>query len=209
MAIAKLFGSELSMSGISKFIRAVLLKRVVALVGLLVLTACTGNAIPSLKGPTAGTTEVLEYRLGSGDKLRVIVFGEEALSGEFDVDGTGTVSLPLIGLIQAKDLTLREFEAEVSDKLRDGYLKDPRVSAEVLNYRPFYIFGEVEEPGEYPYTNGMTALNAVAVGGGYTFRADKLRIYISRDQENEVEYLLNTSVRIQPGDIVRIAERFF
>ncbi|MDF1685799.1 MAG: polysaccharide export protein [Parvibaculaceae bacterium] len=197
------------MSGISKFIRAVLLKRVVALVGLLVLTACTGNAIPSLKGPTAGTTEVLEYRLGSGDKLRVIVFGEEALSGEFDVDGTGTVSLPLIGLIQAKDLTLREFEAEVSDKLRDGYLKDPRVSAEVLNYRPFYIFGEVEEPGEYPYTNGMTALNAVAVGGGYTFRADKLRIYISRDQENEVEYLLNTSVRIQPGDIVRIAERFF
>lgn len=209
MAITKLFGSELSMSGISKFIRAVLLKRVVALVGLLVLTACTGNAIPSLKGPTAGTTEVLEYRLGSGDKLRVIVFGEEALSGEFDVDGTGTVSLPLIGLIQAKDLTLREFEAEVSDKLRDGYLKDPRVSAEVLNYRPFYIFGEVEEPGEYPYTNGMTALNAVAVGGGYTFRADKLRIYISRDQENEVEYLLNTSVRIQPGDIVRIAERFF
>lgn len=197
------------MSGISKFIRAVLLKQVAALVGLLVLTACTGNAIPSLKGPAAGTTEVVEYRLGSGDKLRVIVFGEEALSGEFDVDGTGTVSLPLIGLIQAKDLTLREFESEVSDKLRDGYLKDPRVSAEVLNYRPFYIFGEVEEPGEYPYSNGMTALNAVAVGGGYTFRADKLRIYISRNQENEVEYLLNTSVRIQPGDIVRIAERFF
>ena len=110
---------------------------------------------------------------------------------------------------RSKDLTLREFETEVGIKLRDGYLKDPRVSAEVLNYRPFYIFGEVEEPGEYPYTNGMTVLNAIAVGGGYTFRADKLRIYISRDQTTEVEYLLNTSVRVQPGDIVRIAERFF
>ncbi|MBV1887009.1 MAG: polysaccharide export protein [Parvibaculaceae bacterium] len=197
------------MSGISKRTGAVLLKRVIAVAGLLILAACAGNAIPSLKGPAKGGFETLEYRLGSGDKLRVIVFGEEALSGEFDVDGTGTVSLPLIGLIQAKDLTLREFEAEVSLKLRDGYLKDPRVSAEVLNYRPFYIFGEVEEPGEYPYTNGMTVLNAIAVGGGYTFRADKLRIYISRDQGNEVEYLLDTTVRVQPGDIVRIAERFF
>ena len=197
------------MFGISKPSGAVLLKRMIAVAGLLLLTACAGNAIPSLKGPAAGCAEVAEYRLGSGDKLRVIVFGEEALSGEFDVDGTGTVSLPLIGLIQAKDLTLREFETEVGIKLRDGYLKDPRVSAEVLNYRPFYIFGEVEEPGEYPYTNGMTVLNAIAVGGGYTFRADKLRIYISRDQTTEVEYLLNTSVRVQPGDIVRIAERFF
>lgn len=197
------------MFGISKSSGAVLLKRLIAVAGLLLLTACAGNAIPSLKGPAAGSTEIAEYRLGSGDKLRVIVFGEEALSGEFDVDGTGTVSLPLIGLIHAKNLTLREFETEVGVKLRDGYLKDPRVSAEVLNYRPFYIFGEVEQPGEYPYTNGMTVLNAIAVGGGYTFRADKLRIYISRDQANEVEYLLNTSVRVQPGDIVRIAERFF
>lgn len=197
------------MSGISKRAGAVLLRRVIAVAGLLVLAACAGNAIPSLKGPSAGSAEIVEYRLGSGDKLRVIVFGEEALSGEFDVDGTGTVSLPLIGLIEAKNLTLREFEAEVGVKLRDGYLKDPRVSAEVLNYRPFYIFGEVEEPGEYPYTNGMTVLNAIAVGGGYTFRADKLRVYISRDQENEVEYLLDTTVRVQPGDIVRIAERFF
>lgn len=197
------------MSGISKPTGAMLLKRVIVVAGLLLLAACAGNAIPSLKGPAKGGLETIEYRLGSGDKLRVIVFSEEALSGEFDVDGTGTVSLPLIGLIQAKDLTLREFEAEVAVKLRDGYLKDPRVSAEVLNYRPFYIFGEVEQPGEYPYTNGMTVLNAIAVGGGYTFRADKLRIYISRNQESEVEYLLDTSVRVQPGDIVRIAERFF
>ena len=97
---------------------------------------------------------IAAYRLGSGDQVRVIVFGEEDLSGEFVVDGAGMVSLPLVGEVPAGGKTLQEFRTEIETLLSDGYLTDPRVSAEVLNYRPFYILGEVEESGEYPYTDG-------------------------------------------------------
>ena len=154
--------------------------------------------------PAAG-----DYRLGSGDKLRVIVFGEQDLSGEFDVTGAGKVSLPLIGQVQAAGLTLDEFEHEVGEKLRQGYLTNPKVSVEVLNYRPFYIIGEVTKPGEYPYTNGMTVLNAVAVAGGYTYRANDEKVFITRGNSTEAGYPINQALKVLPGDIVRIPERFF
>jgi polysaccharide export outer membrane protein len=148
------------------------------------------------------------YRLGSGDKLRVIVFGEEDLSGEFEVDGSGNVSLPLIGQVSARNRTLRSFEKAVAEQLRDGYLRDPRVSAEVLNYRPFYIIGEVEEGGEYPFVSGMHVLNAVALAGGHTYRANPNRVFITRrGQEREFSAPLDSEV--QPGDVIRVPERFF
>jgi len=151
----------------------------------------------------------IDYAVGTGDKLRVIVFGEPDLSGEFDVSGSGNVALPLIGQVRARDLTLSQFEDAIEAKFREGYLNNPRVSVEVLNYRPFYIYGEVENSGQYPYTNGMTVLNAVAVAGGYTYRANQTSVYITRGEGDEVEYPASTSVKVLPGDVVRVPERFF
>lgn len=158
---------------------------------------------------STSTGAVADYLLGTGDKLRVIVFGEQDLSGEFDITAAGKVSLPLIGQVQAAGLTLDQFEKEVADNLANGYLTSPKVSVEVLNYRPFYIIGEVDKPGQYPYTNGMTILNAVAVGGGYTYRANTDSVYITRGDGDEVKYPANQAVRVLPGDVVRVPERFF
>ena len=151
----------------------------------------------------------IDYELGSGDRLRVIVFGEHNLSGEFDVGGSGVVALPLIGQVRANGLTLSAFEDAVEAKLQDGYLTNPRVSVEVMNYRPFYIYGEVSEPGQYPYTSGMTVLNAVAVAGGYTYRANQGKVYITRGEGDEVEYPASQAVKVLPGDVLRVPERFF
>jgi polysaccharide export outer membrane protein len=151
-----------------------------------------------------------DYRLGAGDRLRLIVFDEPNLSGEFDISGSGRAALPLIGQVEARGLTLSEFEDAVETKLRNGYLTNPRVSAEVINYRPFYIIGEVTKPGEYPYTDGMTVLNAVAVAGGYTYRADDSRVFITRENaggEREVGQL--DALKVQPGDVIRVPERYF
>lgn len=153
---------------------------------------------------------VEEYRLGSGDQIRIIVFGEEELSGEFVVDGSGYISLPLIGEVLARGKTIREFQRSMEASLREGYLNDPRVSAEVLNFRPFYILGEVEESGEYPYSDGLTVLNAVATAGGFTYRANTRFVFIKRaGAANEVQYPLTATTPVQPGDTIRIAERFF
>ncbi|MCE9649105.1 MAG: polysaccharide export protein [Parvibaculum sp.] len=181
------------------------------------LAACAGGGgSADQAGPQAAASSValpadanLDYRLGSGDKLRVIVYGEQDLSGEFDVTGTGRVSLPLIGQVQAAGKTLDEFSQEVATELQKGYLTSPKVSVEVLNYRPFYIIGEVDKPGQYPYTNGMTVLNAVAVASGFTYRANQDRVFITRDGAKETEYPASQSVHVLPGDIVRIPERFF
>jgi polysaccharide biosynthesis/export protein len=151
------------------------------------------------------------YTLGAGDKLRITVFGEETLSGEYLVPGdVGDIAFPLIGNVHATGLTVDQLQREIVAKLRDGYLKEPHVSIEVLNYRPFYILGEVVKPGEYPYTNGLTVLNAVATANGFTYRADTRRVFIKRaNAPTEVVYPLTTSTSVQPGDTIRIGERFF
>lgn len=164
-------------------------------------TVLASRALPSL-APV--------YTLGSGDQLRIIVFGEDNLSGEFFIDGAGTVSLPLIGEVPAAGKTVAEFRNELESRLSDGYLNDPRVSAEVLNYRPFYILGEVEESGEYPYTDGLTIMNAVARAGGFTYRANTRIVFIKRaNTPAEIEVPLDAALRVMPGDTIRIAERFF
>lgn len=151
-----------------------------------------------------------DYRLGTGDKIRVIVYGETALSGEFFVAGSGKVSLPLIGDVQAATLTVQAFQTEIETALRQGYLKEPRVSAEVLTYRPYYILGEVNRPGEYPYSNGLNVLNAVATAGGFTYRAQQKRVYIRHvNEDKEQAYPLTSDVPVAPGDTIRLSERFF
>ncbi len=151
-----------------------------------------------------------QYHLGSADKVRIITFGETALTGEFVVSGSGTISLPLIGEVKAIGLTTGELQDEIQTALKNGYLTDPKVNVEVLNYRPFYILGEVTKPGEYPFVNGLTVLNAVATANGFTYRADTHRVYIKRANDNaEHEVDLNTSTVVQPGDTIRIKERYF
>ena len=186
---------------------------------LVLLTACAPGSPPPKETGTArggigsATNEANSgsrnaYRLGAGDRLRVIVFGEEDLSGEFEVDDTGAVSMPLVGQVRAKDRTLRAFEDAIKERLREGYLKDPRVSIQVINYRPFYIIGEVEEPGEYPFVSGMNVLNAVALSGGYTPRANTSKVRITRDGQ-EYTYPADAQTRLEPGDMLRVPERYF
>lgn len=183
----------------------------VAALSLLVLSTApvhARQAAPEAAAPPP--FQPSDYVLGSGDKVRVTVFGEDALSGQFVVAGTGLVSIPLVGEVRAAGLTLRDFQSGVEQSLRNGYLKDPRVSVEVLNYRPFYIMGEVEKPGQYPYTSGLTVLNAVATAGGFTYRANKKRVFIKRmNDQAERQFPLTGAVEVAPGDTIRITERLF
>lgn len=137
-------------------------------------------------GPAWGATETPSYLLGTGDKLRVTVFGEPDLSGEFEVSATGTLSLPLIGAVSTVDRTLEDLEASIIAKLKDGYLKNPKIAVEVLEYRPFYILGDVKNSGSYPYVSGMTVLNAIALAGGNFLSEDdavRLRLELTRARE--------------------------
>ncbi|WP_369062137.1 polysaccharide biosynthesis/export family protein [Caulobacter sp. 73W] len=172
-----------------------------------------GHAALAQAGTTTAAVDqptVPEYVLGSGDKVRVITFGEEQLTGEFFVGGEGRVALPLIGEVKAGGLTVRQFQGEIETALKDGYIKEPRVSVEVLNYRPFYILGEVKSPGTYPYTSGLTVLNAVATAEGFSYRADTKKVHIKRANESEERtYPLTQATPVAPGDTIRIGERFF
>lgn len=155
----------------------------------------------------AAAAQSTEYTLSSGDRLRVTVFGEPQLSSEFEIDGTGSFSMPLIGTVVSEGLTVRELEARMAAMLSDGFLRDPRVSVEVLNYRPFYIIGEVNSPGSYPYRAGMTLLNAVAVAGGFTFRANERRVEVTRG--DGAPFVATMQTVVLPGDIIRVNQRFF
>jgi polysaccharide export outer membrane protein len=181
---------------------------------LLLLVAACETAIPA--GPSTSGEQVVQqqavsaYTLGNGDQLRITVFGQPDLSGQFEVDGTGSISMPLIGQVEALGLTTPQLEDRIVEKLEGDYVLNPRVSAEVINYRPYYILGEVNRPGEYPYNSGLTVVNAVAAAGGWTYRARKNIVYIkSVDSNQEQAIELTTSTVVSPGDTIRIGERRF
>jgi polysaccharide export outer membrane protein len=193
-----------------------------SLLGLLATLVFASAALAQASATTNGTSGGAsaaapaaigspDYRLGAGDKVRIIVFGEESLTGEFLVPGgAGIIAYPLIGDVQASGLSVGQLQTAISEKLRDGYLKDPRVSIEVLTYRPYYILGEVARPGQYSYTNGLTVLNAIATANGFTYRANKHKVYIKRSNSaREVELDLKATTLVEPGDTIRVAERFF
>jgi protein involved in polysaccharide export with SLBB domain len=151
-----------------------------------------------------------DYVLGAGDKIHLTVFGETDLSGDFAVDGSGFIRLPLIGQVHAAGYTASQLEAAVGGALAQGYLKSPRVAVEVATYRPFYIIGAVNRPGEYPFVNHMNALNAVALAGGYTPTAVESVVFVRREGSNkEFEMPTDRSTAIYPGDVVRIHNTFF
>lgn len=170
--------------------------------------ASTAAPMAASANPSSITDE--NYRLGTRDKLRINVYGEQDLSGEFFVDDTGHVQLPLVGQVTAAGLTVHQFLDEVKTALSDGYLRDPKVSVEVQTFRPFYIMGEVNKPGEYPYESGLTVRRAVALAGGYTYRANDSKVYIRHvGTTDEITVNVSSDERIAPGDIVRVPERLF
>jgi protein involved in polysaccharide export with SLBB domain len=152
------------------------------------------------------------YRLGAGDRIRIVVFGEDALSKDYALTSAGDVAFPLIGDVKAAGLTPAELGAALTQRLGNGYLSDPRVSVEVLNYRPFYILGEVQKSGEFPYVTDLSALQAIALAGGYTYRADRRRLFIrhaGETAERTYELRDDNPVWILPGDTIRVGERYF
>lgn len=150
------------------------------------------------------------YTLASGDRLRVIVFGQDSITNSFAVDGAGTISMPLIGLVQAHGRTTHALERGIEAKLRNGFLREPRVAVEVEAYRPFFVLGEVTTAGQYPFINGMTVQNAIAVAGGFSPRASKSWADLTRVVDGaSYTYSVPLTHSVRPGDTVTIRERYF
>jgi protein involved in polysaccharide export with SLBB domain len=149
--------------------------------------------------------------LRSGDRIKITVYGEEALTGEYDVSPSGYVSMPLIGAIRALGRTPAEFGADVASRYRSGgFLQEPKVTVAVVQFRPFYVLGEAASPGEYPFRSGLSVHAAIAMAGGFTYRASRSLVLI-RHSGDEVwkEYPLTEPVVIAPGDLIRVPERYF
>jgi polysaccharide export outer membrane protein len=150
------------------------------------------------------------YTLGPGDKVHVTVYGEADLTGDFEISGSGRLAFPLIGDVRAAGLTAPELGRALTAKLAGGYLKAPRVAVEITTYRPFYIVGQVNKPGRYPYTDGMTAMNAVALAGGFTPRAAESYVYVRHEgQTKETRLSADETAALRPGDTVRVDESDF
>jgi len=150
------------------------------------------------------------YWLDAGDKLRVVVFGQDGLSASYAVDTSGSITMPLIGSVPARGRTPAQLQAAIGAKLRQGYVREPHVAVEVEAYRPFFILGEVTLPGQYPYVSNMTVETAVAIAGGYTPRAQKYQIEISRQMNGLTEKrVVSPNYPVHPGDTIKVAERWF
>lgn len=185
---------------------------ILSLLAVFALQGCAtapGASQVAAATPTAGQSSA--FSLGPGDRVRITVFGEQKLSGDYNVSNTGEIAFPLVGNLAASGRTLEQVQGALRDKLAGGYLQDPRVSVEVVNYRPFYIMGEVMKPGEYPYVAGLTLEQAIAKAGGYTYRAKRSRILIkgATDASEQSTTYRDKTILVQPGDTIRVPERFF
>ncbi len=150
------------------------------------------------------------YRLDAGDRLRVVVYGQEGLTNTYTVDAGGSITMPLIGAVRARGLTPAELAAAVTAQLKKGYLREPYVAAEVESYRPFFILGEVTAPGQYPYVPNMTVESAVAIAGGFTPRAQRSDVQLTRTGGAGTQRAtVPPGTVLKPGDTVVVTERWF
>src|SRR5689334_4548878 len=160
--------------------------------------------------PVAATVEDGPYSLDSGDKLRIVVFGQDTLSNTYTVDAQGMVSLPLVGAIGARGLTTSQLGGAIAARLRSGYVRDPSVAVEIETYRPFFVLGEVTFPCQSPYVPNMTVENAIAIAGGFTPRASKDKVTITRKVQGEPSrFVLPLRYPLRPGDTIEVSERWF
>ncbi|MCW6506557.1 polysaccharide biosynthesis/export family protein [Lichenifustis flavocetrariae] len=151
-----------------------------------------------------------EPMLRPGDRVQVTVFGETAITGSYDVAASGTIQVPLAGSVEASGQTAQELETKITAALQRKYLRDPKVTVAILTLHPFYVLGEVEKPGEYPYRSGLNLWRALAVAGGQTYRASSSSVLIQHAGETTTaEYDLTQDVIVRPGDLIRVPERWF
>ena len=175
------------------------------------LVLALGGCATAPKSVAPSVAEVGDYRLGAGDGLRLIFYGEDKLNGEYQIASDGHVALPLIGEVDANGKTLLELQATIRTAYaKGGYLLDPKVAVEILHYRPFFVLGEVNAPGQYPFIPGMTVRQAIATAKGYTYRAQQGTAMITRwGEANETGYKLSPGTAVTPGDTIRVPERHF
>lgn len=182
-----------------------------ALLILLTLAGCGRLSLPDRPAPASIGNFAEGYILEPGNRVRVIVFNEQNLSGEFQIDSSGSLSMPLIGTVPAAGVTAGALTSRIEGVLtKSNYLRNPKVAVETLTYRPFYVLGEVKQPGEFQYVVGMTVLSAVARAGGYDYRARQGEVILVRIVDGaEQQYRAEERTPILPGDIVRVTERYF
>jgi polysaccharide export outer membrane protein len=169
-----------------------------------------GTAAPGGAAPAESKHATVDYRLGPGDQLQVAVFGQQDLSGKFEVDGGGNLLLPLIGQLHAEGRTVSEVQEAITKELDKNFVANPKVNVQVLNYRPFYILGEVNKPGSYPYVVGINVRQAVAIAGGYTRRARSSPVQIIRSGGNAADAAEATpDDPVLPGDTIQVDRRLF
>ncbi len=178
------------------------------LIGLSVLVSgCATNPVVT---NTVQPQLVAPYQLDAGDELRVIVFGQQDLSNTYTVDQAGRISMPLIGSVPVRGRTTAQIEKSIASALSNGFVRNPDVSVEVDRHRPFFAMGEVGAAGQYPFVPGITVQQAIAVAGGFTPRADKISVLVTRSRDGVVETaLLGMSDPLLPGDTLYVRERLF
>ena len=193
-----------------------------------VVAANSGGAVAALRASFAGPRRTYapvpvayaaapmpvrydaSYRLDAGDRLRVVVYGQEGLTNTYAIDAGGSITMPLIGSVPARGRTPAGLAAEISAKLRNGYIREPSVAVEVEAYRPFFILGEVAAPGQYPYVPNMTVESAVAIAGGFSPRALRDRVTLTHtDASGSARVVVPLGTAISPGDTVLVGERWF
>lgn len=178
---------------------------------ILLLSGCASSVASLAPLPPLPPGITSEYRLGGGDEIRVFVYGLDAMNNTFMITDRGMLTLPLIKPVRAAGLTVSELEKAISDNLlAEAVVKQPNVNVQPVTLRPFYILGEVNKPGEYPYRNGLTVLSAVSIAGGYTFRAEQRYMAVTRQVNGrEITGRVDAAAPIQPGDTVRVDEKWF
>src|SRR5262249_22814112 len=190
-------------------VRGVLVCSALLAVALLV-SGCAGGSISEAEQRSMAAAATAPATLQPGDKIRINVFGESQLSGEFELDQAGQISLPLSGTIKAQGLTQSELEQALAKKFRSEYLKNPKVTVTIGTLAPYYMMGEVKSPGQFAYRSGLNVLTAMAIAGGPTYRANRSTVQIQRRGDTNMrDYPISASVPILPGDVVKVPERYF
>jgi polysaccharide export outer membrane protein len=174
------------------------------------VSGCAGSAISEAEQQSLAAAATGPAKLQPGDKVKLYVYGEDRLSGDYQLDQSGQISLPLAGTVEAQGLTQTQLEQALAKKFRSEYLKNPKVTVTIATLQPYYMMGEVSKPGEYAYKSGLNVLTALAIAGGPTYRASRSSVQIQRRGETSArDYPISVTVPILPGDVIKVPERYF